>query len=39
MSKGAIVEHLDVLVDLGCGHLPGLVDALLNALPLQAAKE
>ena len=39
VSTGAIVEHLDVLVDLGCGHLPGLVDALLNPLLLQAAKE
>ena len=36
VSTSAIIEHLDLLVDLGCGHLPGLVDALLNLLLLQA---
>lgn len=39
VSTSAIIEHLDVLVDLGRGDLPGLVDALLNPLLLQAAKK
>ena len=39
VSTGAIIEHLDILVDLGSGDLPSRVDALLDALLLQAAKE
>jgi hypothetical protein len=39
VSTGAIVEGLDVVVDLGCGELPGCVDALLDPLLLQAAKK
>ena len=39
VSTGAIVEGLDVIVDLGLGDLTGLVDSLLNPLLLQAAKK
>ena len=39
VSTGAIIEHFDVLVDLGIGHLTSLVDSLLNPFLLQAAKE
>ena len=38
VSTGAIVEGLDVIVDLGISSLPILVDSLLNPLLLQAAK-
>ena len=39
VSTGTIVEGLDVLGDLGCGDLPGLVDSLFDPLLLQAAKK
>ena len=39
VSTGAIIEHLDILVDLGSGDLPSRVDALLDPLLLQAAKK
>src|SRR5512146_96015 len=39
VSTGAIVEHFDVIVDLGSGHIPSLVDSLLDPLLLQTAKE
>ena len=39
VSTGSIVEHLDVIVDLGIGGITGLVDSLLDPLFLQAAKE
>lgn len=39
VSTGAIVEHFDVIVDLGRGDLTSLVDALLDPLLLQTAKE
>ena len=39
VSPGAIIEQFDVFVDLGSGYLPSRVDALLNLLLLQAAKE
>jgi len=39
VSTGAIIEGLDVLVDLGRGDLPGPVDAFPNPLLLQAAKK
>lgn len=39
VSTGAIVEHLDVLVDLGIGNITSLVGSLLAPLLLQAAKK
>ena len=39
VSPSAIIEQFDVLVDLGRGYLPSRVDALLNLLLFQAAKE
>ncbi len=39
VSTGAIVEHLDVVVDLSPRDLPGCVDVLLDPLLLQAAKK
>ena len=39
VSTSAIIEHLDVLVDLGIGDSTSLIDALLDPLLLQAAKE
>jgi hypothetical protein len=36
VSPGAIVEHFDVILDLGVSHLTSLVDALLDPLLLQA---
>ena len=39
VSTGAIVEHLDVIVDLGIGNITSLVDSLLDPLLLQAAKK
>jgi hypothetical protein len=39
VSTGAIVEHLDVIVDLGIGDIPSLVDSLFDPLLLQAAKK
>ena len=39
VSTGAIVEGLDVIVDLRLGDLTGIVDSLLNPLLLQAAKK
>jgi hypothetical protein len=39
VSTGAIVEHLDVIVDLGMGNITSLVDSLLDPLLLQAAKK
>ena len=39
VSTGAIVEHLDVIVDLGIGNITSLVDVLLDPLLLQAAKQ
>ena len=39
VSTGAIVEHLNVIVDLGFGDITVLVDSLLDPLFLQAAKE
>ena len=39
VSTGAIVEGLDVVVDLGRGELPGCVDALLDPRLLQAANK
>ena len=38
VSTGAIVEHLNIIVDLGIGDITGLVDSLLDPLFLQAAK-
>jgi hypothetical protein len=38
-SAGAIVEHFDVIGDLGIGHLPCLVDSFLDPFLLQTAKE
>lgn len=34
VSTGAIIEHLDVIVDLGIGDITSLVDSLLNLAPL-----
>lgn len=39
VSTSAIVEHLDVVVDLSPRDLPRCVDALLDPLLLQAAKK
>ena len=39
VSTAAIIEGLDVLVDLSRGELPGCVDALPNPFLLQAAKK
>lgn len=39
VSTDAIVEHLDVVVDLSPRDLPGCVDAFLDPLLLQAAKK
>ena len=39
VSTGAIVEHFDVLVDLGIGQIPSPVDAFLDPFLLQTAKE
>lgn len=39
VSAGAIVEPLDVIVDLGIGDITRLVDSLLDPLLLQAAKK
>lgn len=39
VSTGAVVEHLDVIVDLGIGHLPSLVDSIVDPILLQTAKE
>ena len=39
VSTSAIVEHIDVVVDLSPRDLPGCVDALLDPLLLQAAKK
>lgn len=39
VSTSAIVEHLDIVVDLSSRDLPGCVDALLDPLLLQAAKK
>ena len=39
VSTGAILEHFDVLVDLGIGQIPSPVDAFLDPLLLQTAKE
>jgi hypothetical protein len=39
VPTGAIVEHFDVIVDLSICHIPSLVNALLDPLLLQAAKE
>ena len=38
VSPGAIIEGLDVLVDLGRRHRPSYVDALLDPLLLQVLK-
>jgi hypothetical protein len=39
VSPCAIIEGLDVLVDLSCREIPGCIDALLDPFLLQAAKE
>lgn len=39
VSTGAIIEHFDVIIDLGSGHLTRLVDPLLDPFLLQAAKK
>ena len=39
VSTGAIIEHLDVLVDLGSGHITRWIDSRLDSLLLQAAKK
>ena len=39
VSTGSIVEHLNVVVDLGIGGITALVDSLLDPLFLQAAKK
>lgn len=39
MSPNAIIEGLDVLGDIGRGHRPRDVDALLDRLLLQAAEK
>ena len=39
MPAGSIVEHLDVIEDVGAGELAGFIDALAHALFLQAAEE
>lgn len=39
VSTGAIIEGLDVVVDLSRGECPGCVDPLLDPLFLQAAKK
>ena len=39
VSTGAIIEHLDVIVDLRLGNIPSLVDSLLDPLLLQTAEE
>lgn len=39
VSTGAIIEPLDVIVDLGIGDITSLVDSLLDPLLLQAAKK
>lgn len=39
VPPSAIIEQFDVLVDLGSGDLPSRVDALLDPLFFQTAKE
>ena len=39
VSTGAIVEHLDVIIDLGIGNITSLINLLLDPLLLQAAKK
>ena len=39
VAAGSIVEHLDVIEDVGAGELAGFVDALAHAFFLQAAEE
>jgi len=39
MASGAIVEHLDIVQDVGPRQVAGFVDALADTLLLQAAEE
>ena len=39
MAVASIVEHLDVIEDIGTRQVAGLVDASLDALLLQAAEK
>ena len=39
MTPSPVVEHLDVVKDIGPCHIPGFVDAFADALFFQAAEE
>lgn len=39
VPTSAIIEQFDVIIDLGCGHLTSRVNAFLDPLLLQTAKE
>lgn len=39
MTAGSIVEHLDVVEDIGSGELAGFVDSFLDPFLFQRAEE